>query len=597
MPAQTRRQSTTSQTQSETTTTQTPDTGLQDSAQDQLKDGGSAAGLANYQSSLGKWLGTELYEALAKELTLASLQEHATSAWKNALESGVEALDGIDGNDKEAGAFATALQEAYGNAASQLLETDTGKKVIAKLNGFVDANPRLILLVALMAAGGAIAANVSLPKFKETFKLGNGFTAKVGADLGKIRDIALKDLSAALEYNSGPLMAAVSINRNEDGEVSGDFKASLGDDAKNLKADGTFTDDGLELYTASGLFTTDGGTKLEGNVTGGADKSTVATGAITTVNGEVTTTNSVKYDSGSGLLSFKNVDMVTLQGGGKLTTEDGSASDGSSFRGMGLSGQVGNNTTGSLGYRETLGADGTQTNSVNGSLNYKTDSLTAGLKGEYDGTNGFVSGSAKGTFAPGLTGSGQFKQTFGDESQFSGSGQLDYTSERWKAGLKGTYTEGEGGSLSANASGQLTDNLTANGSLNHNFGTGNTNGSAGLNFDTPDLKLGGDYSFDTKNDQHKVSGFAQRSFGDNYKARVDGSYMTNNSGNSFEAGGQVYRKINDDLSVFGGGSFKQDEFGGRFIPKAGVEVKGVPLQYSFDPATKQHKVGVTLFKW
>ena len=542
MPAVTRRPSETTQSQTESGTSQTPETAVQDPLQEQLKDGGSAAGLANYQSSLGKWLGTELYEALAKELTLGALQEHATKAWKSALEAGVEGIDGIDGNDGESAAFTAALQEAYGQAAAEMLDTDTGKKVIGKLNGFVDANPRLILMVALMAAGGAIAANVPLPKLKETFKLGAGFSAKVGADLGKIRDIALKDLSAALEYNSGPLMAAVSINRNEDGEVSGNFKSTLGDDAKNLKADARITENGLEVATVKGLFTTEGGTKFEGGVTGGEGKSTVATGSITTVEGDVTNVNSIKYDSDSGLLSFQNVKSTQLGKSGTLSTDVGGSSDGSSYGGISASGQVAPNTKGTAGFKQTLGTDGSVTNSLNGSLDYRHNDLNAGVSGN--------------------------------------------------------YVEGKGGSLSANASGNLSDNVTAGGKITHNFGdSSSTSGNAFLKYDTPDLKLGGDYSFDTKNDQHKASIYGQKKFGDDYSARLDASMLSNNSGTGFEAGGLVHRKINDDFGVFGGGSYKQDADGGRFVPKAGVEVKGVPLQYSYDPATKQHKVGVTLFKW
>ncbi len=602
MPQQTRRPETAT-AQSTGTETAAPQAEVQqDPLQDQLKDGGSAAGLANYQSSLGKWLGSELYGALAKELSFASLQDHATSAWKSALESGVGALDGLDGNDKEAGAFTAALQEAYGQAAADMLETDTGKKVIGKLNGFVDANPRLILLVALLAAGGAVAANVSLPKFKETFKLGGGFTGKVGADLGKIRDIALKDLSAALEYNSGPLMAAVSINRKEDGAVSGDFKASLGDDDKNLKTDAKFTNDGITVYNASGLLTTDNGTKIEGSVSGGADKNTVIAGSITSVHGDVTTTNSVNYDETAGTLSFKNVDIAKLGEDGKdgtINSTNGISSDGSSHNSIGIDGKVGENGTGSASIGQTTNTEGVTTHQANGAYNYKKDDFAAGIKADYNGGNGSISGNVSNTFAPGFTGKAALKQTFGETSALSGSGALDYKSKNFNTGLSGQFDGVGNGSITGMANGNFNKNTSAGFDLTQKFGEGaGTSGNINAAYMTDDLKFGGSAGFDTNKNAFNAKAFGQANIGDNWKGRVDGSFGTSDSGTNYEAGGLAYRKINDDLSVFGGGSVKYDDMGGtRFVPKVGVEVKGVPLQYSFDPATKQHKVGITLFKW
>ncbi|MFT6146722.1 MAG: hypothetical protein ACJARS_004672 [bacterium] len=599
MPQQTRRPETaaTQSTGSETATPQAEV--LQDPLQDQLKEGGSSAGLANYQASLGKWLGSELYGALAKELTLASLQDHAAGAWASALKSGVSELDGLDGNDKEAGAFTAALQAAYGEAAGNMLETDVGKKVISKLNGFVDANPRLILLVALLAAGGAVAANVALPKFSETFKLGSGFTAKVGGDLGKIREMALKDLSAALEYNSGPLMAAVSVNRKEDGTVTGDFKSSLGDDAKNIKADAKFNNDGITVYNASGLLTMDSGTKLDGSVTGGADKNTVINGSVTSVNGDVTTTNSVNYDATAGTVSFKNLDIAKLGDNGTLKSGDGSSSDGSSYKSLGIDGNVGENGTGSASVKQTTGADGALTNEANGAYDYKNGDFAAGLKAKYDGGNGFVSGNVSNTFSPGFTGKAALKQTFGDTSIMSGSGALDYKSKNFNTGLSGQFEQGSGGSLTAMANGNFNERTSAGFDLTQKFGeNAGTSGNINAAYNTDKLKFGGSAGFDTNKNAFNANAFGQADIGDKWKGRVDGSYKTSDSGTNFEAGGLAYRKINDDLSVFGGGSVKYDDMGGtRFIPKVGVEVKGIPLQYSFDPATKQHKVGITLFKW
>ena len=543
MPALAPKTATSAQGQSQETAVNPPAIAEQDPAKEQLKEGGAAAGLANYQASLSKWLGTELYGALSKELTLEALQGHATKAWKSALESGVKAIDGVDGNDSEAGKFTAALQEAYGEAAAELLTTETGEKIIGKLNGFVDANPRLILLVALLAAGGAIAANVSLPEFKQKFDLGAGFSGSVGADLGKIRDIALKDLSASLEYNSGPLIAAAAVNRDEDGEVTGTISAQLGDETKNIKGNAKFTADGVEIYGLSAMLKKDNGTSLSAGVTGGSNASTVVSGAITTQHGDTTQSTSANYDVGTGAVTIKNTTTTTLDSGTKLKSEVGTSTEGSTYGGVSASGNLNENTTASAGFKQTQSADGAIDNSINGSVAYKKDDLSADITGNYS----------------------------------------DVT----------------GGSITGNIATKIGENTSAGGSLTHNFGDeSGTKGSGYVDYKTLDLRLRTGFNFDTANNGYGVNGLAQKSFGDDWKGRVQGSYNTSDKGTNAEFGGLAYHKFNKDLSVFGGGAVRYDDVQGtRFVPKVGVEVKGVPIEYSYDPKTKQHKVGVTLFSW
>lgn len=543
MPAQTRKPAASSAQATSTTAPANAQEPLSDSLKDELKDGGTVAGLENYQSLLGKWLGTELYTALAGELTLEKLQGHATKAWESAIKSGVKALDGVDGNNAEAGAFTKALQEAYGQAASDMLATETGQKVIGKLNGFVDANPGVILLVALLAAGGAVAANVSLPEFKQKFGLGGGFSASVSADLGKIREIALKDLSAALEYNSGPLIAAAKISRGENGEVTGDISAKLGGDDAYIKGNAKINQDGVDVWGLSGLVQRPDGTKLTGDVSQASGKDPVIKGSLTTVDGNVTEVRSIEYDHGTGAVKFKDAQTAALGGGNQITSEVGGASDGSSYGAVGFKSQLNSNTTANGEFRQTQGADGLVTNSLKGGVDYKGNDFNASLSGTVnDQTGGSVTGKLNGKLGENTTGGLNLTQNFGDKTSTSGNTFLDYK--------------------------------------------------------TDDLRLRGQYDFDTDKDKHSFTGLAQKNFDNDLKLRMLGTVGTDANGFNADVGAMGYKKINDDVALFGGGSVRHDQMDGtRFVPKAGVEVKGVPIEYSYDPATKQHKVGVTLFKW
>lgn len=487
----------------------------QEARREQLAAQEDASGLANYQSALGQWLGGELYGLLSKELAFEKLQKHATSAWEGALGSLVKTADGVDGNSDELGEFSKALKEQYGQAAADLLETDTGHAVVSKLTGWVDAHPRTILMVALLAAGGAIAANVKLPELKQKLKLGGGFSANVEADLGKIRELALKQIKAELEYSSGPLVAAISATRGEDGTMGYGASATLGNADKNLKLDAKFTEDGLDVFGLHGLYKTDSGTTLQADATQATGKDPVVDVSLTTQDGDITTIRGAKYDANSGTLSIRERQSTQLWEGGTLHREVGGSSDGSSYGEVGVDGKIGDQWKVDGTFRQTQGADGGTTDALKGGVHYTGDRLAAG---------------------------GTLEQSFG-------------ATDSTKLGLYGRY-----------------------------------NGDNGL-------KLAGDYQFDTNNSRHTAKGMAQTDLGGGYKGRVEGKLDLSSLGTSGEVGAYGYKDLGNGVGVFGGGAYRQDEMGGRFVPKAGVDIKGVPVEYSYDPATKAHKVGVTLFRW
>lgn len=167
-----------------------------------------ASGLANYEATLGKWLGSKLYGAVASELTLDKLAGHADSALKGAIK-------GLGGQIKtwDAGVDEGAVNQAvdaaigqFGKVAGTWVKAN-GQGLTSALQGWADANPELIVTLALLAAAGAVAANMQIPELAANIGLGSGFDAGVAVKLGRLRDIALEKVEGRLSYKAGDLRA------------------------------------------------------------------------------------------------------------------------------------------------------------------------------------------------------------------------------------------------------------------------------------------------------------------------------------------------------------------------------------------------------
>lgn len=183
---------------------------------------GSSTGLANYQSSLGTWLGGELYGAVSENLALSKLGSHADKAVKSALRSAASQIDRLDEYDNVyvqpgfSDAFGRALSHEMDGVASSWLQSDDGRRLAENLQNWTDANPYSVAAVGLLAAGGAIAADMDIPELKHTFDLNNEWSATVGADIGSFRNIALEEVKAKLEYHSGNLIMAIEGSKTAD---------------------------------------------------------------------------------------------------------------------------------------------------------------------------------------------------------------------------------------------------------------------------------------------------------------------------------------------------------------------------------------------
>ncbi len=516
--------------------------------QEKLRDKkGTAEGKASYEGLLGKWLGGELYKAIAPHLTFEALQGYANDGLGAALEGGVGALGELDGEiDKGAiKKFGEALSQQYGGMAGKWLDTDGGKKLTGGLANWVDTNPELIVLIGLLAAAGAILADMDVPKIKEKFKIAKGLTAEVEAELGSLRDLALEEVKAKLSYSSGPLIASVQMTHKDEGGQG--YKAEIGvaeKDSYSIKADLEMTDDGFKAYGVSGMLNTDVG-KLEGGVTQKADKDPVITGKITQQDGSVTKTNEVAYDANSGVFTFKNAMNAKLDGGGSVSTNMGMGSDGTSQVGANVSMPITEHLTGTAGISETTAHkdDGlATTTNVSGGLQYanKANGLNASLDGKYasDGTGS-------------LTGKGTWKPS---------------------------------------------DNFSLNANAQYNFGADQSYKlGGGFDYNKGPNRVMGSAAYNSTNSQFDANLMGQRYLTDDFALRGTAGFKSNNEGNSYNFGLQGAYFLNKDVALIGGGQYMLDNKGqSSFMPQVGAQVKGIPLTVGYDTGNKGWVIGATL---
>ena len=185
---------------------------------------GKAAGLANYEATLGKRLGGPLYGAVRDSVSLDKVGGYADSI----VAAGIRAAAGQlrlldpDVDEKVVSAFGDALVASSSGAGSKLVRAE-GRRMVAGMEGFIDANPEIIAGVTVLAATGAILADMDIPTLHHRFGITEELNLDVSARLGSIRNIALEKVEARLSYETGRLKIGVGVETGEEG-----FKASAG---------------------------------------------------------------------------------------------------------------------------------------------------------------------------------------------------------------------------------------------------------------------------------------------------------------------------------------------------------------------------------
>lgn len=205
---------------------------------------GTASGLANYESTLGKWLGSKLYAAVSDQLTLDKLAGYAESGLKGALGPLGDYIKDADADADPAQVdkAMAALKGALGKEASKFVKAN-GAGLQKALQGFVDASPELIVLIGLLAAAGAVAANMKIPELKAKLGITDGLDLELSAKIGKLRDITLEKIQAKLILEAGSLKAtAVVAYEDEDMKARLDLRYGLTDDL-DLTGSGTWDEE------------------------------------------------------------------------------------------------------------------------------------------------------------------------------------------------------------------------------------------------------------------------------------------------------------------------------------------------------------------
>lgn len=549
----------------ETAPTQTTPATSNQEEQDKVRGkNGTKAGLEKYQATLGQWLGGELYQAIAPLITFEAMQGYANDGLDAAIDSGVGALGKADGIDasKLAG-LSDALQKEYDKTAGNLLDSELGHKITGKLAGWVDAHPGLIVTIALLAAAGAVLADMDIPKLKQKFKIAEGLTANVEAELGSLRNIALEQIKMGLEYKSGPLLAAVNMSRNENGDISAKANASVEGTAGSVKADVEYADDKIKAFGVQGALNLGEDTKLSGGVSSKDDKEPVYEGKLVRKDGSVTDIDEVKYDANSGIATFTDTQILDLAAG-SMKMSNSASSDGSGK--LDLSGQhkLDDNLMGNWGLSNTIGADGSETQGMSGGLKYdnKQSGLNLGLDGKY---NSLGAGSLNGTFGQkfdnGLQlGGNAGVETFADKDAIGNFGlDMKYGDDKSKLnfGLDTKLnTEGEG-HVGGNFGYRPNKDLSFSGSGKYQFGEESKyNLAADMKYGNGGnrFELGGSYANGRAPDSEKLNlnALGQYQLNPNWALQSTLNYTHDSKGDNFKAGLNAARRLDENWQLTGG---------------------------------------------
>ena len=504
---------------------------------------GTAKGLENYQATLGQWLGGELYGAIAPHLTLEKMSGYADKALLSAfsaLASEIEKLDPAD-NKADMAKFSAAFKEAFGTSAGEWLKED-GAGLASGLAGWVDANPELIVTTALLAAAGAIIANASIPELSASLGLGEDLKLKLGANIGKLRDISLQQVSAELSHATAPLVAAIKVSTGDTPKT--EFSASYGGEERQVSVSGEVVGQDLNLLKINGLLQTGQGT-LAGGYTqsNGNEKINVD---FTGKDGNTTRITGVDYDPENGVLTLRNV-LTQAEGSGSQSYSSSVSSNGNQSQSLSLSNSLGENLSGSLTLSQAakrLGASDSyqlsETQKASLGLNYNTADLKDALSLSTENQKHSASGSVDWKNGSGLQGGANVSSQWG-------------TSESLQVGAY--------------------------------FGFKNPD-----EFQTYMAK----YSYQNSGlESHELGLMLEQKIGPIY-TRVQQQFNHSMEGTDWSTTAQGAYFVSDKVALIGGAQYTGNSSGESSIaPQLGAQINGIPLVVTHDFETNTTTLGVT----
>ncbi len=344
--------------------------------------GGTEKGKAEYQALLGSALGDKVYAAVAPHLTQAAMTQVA----RQAVDGGLKGLGGLLGKLDESAdpaavqAFSNALAAQFGPSANTYMASDSGKKLAESMADWVDTNPEWVVAIGLLAAAGAVVANMEIPEIKQKIGLADGTDAEIAAKLGSLRDIALKEIKATIKHQSDNLKATLGVKNDKDGTTV-DASARVGGEERWVEGSAAIDGGGLKVWGVKGLERTGVG-DVEGGIKGERGKKPAVHASLTRKDGKTTTTRGVEYDASNAVLTFR--DRAAFDdGANQVEATRSSSSDGSKAAGVALNQQHDANLSTSLAAEARTDSAGGQSGAVKGGMAYSKDKLKANLNAEY----------------------------------------------------------------------------------------------------------------------------------------------------------------------------------------------------------------------
>ena len=588
----------------------------------------------DWRSLLGEFIGGELYDLVSDQVELKDLEGYGHKA----LDGALGALSGTLGdleldNAAQLEKFAEALAESALKAGDEWLASESGQKLLAGVSRWVDENPAYVLLGVILAAAGAIAADMPIPELKTKLNIAEGLTAEVSAKLGSLRNIALEAAKVDLQYVTGQFKAKAGVEKDEKG-YSGSAELRYGSDEDYIQTTGQIDPEGniivgLDAAFKEGLFS--GGAKA------GHDFSTGDTNADLQLRFG---TDEDFVSLGSSFLD--NGDGIQFDANAVLRQRFGDENNN-----LNLGADLGYNQEGDLSQKYNLGYRFGNENQYNfGSAGYDNGqaNLTTGNRTNFEGgnfTDQYVSsgmlGGEMSTYRQQL-----FNYNPNDRLKLGidqRDNDLDGNFETVAAefGLTipqlaavvakyGRDQDGkQTGEVSVSHDGENLDaqlglkydgeNTVANGSVSYEKDNWEAALLTEVNLTTGELqKLSGKLGFRDPEEfrafsvdfSHQVEGgIPTTHLGAMFEAQL-GAYMIRGTANaSFSPEGNAYdgslmgaRQLNTDWALIGGVSAGRDAMGGTSLtPQVGVQYKNIPITVGWDignNGSNGFRIGVTI---
>ncbi len=509
-----------------------------------------AGGQAAYEAALGKFLGGKLYAAVHDALSFEAMQGYARDGMASGLKALADLLNRADEVDPKAvDQFAEALVKKYGDLAAQWLDSPGGHSLQESLQGWADAHPRTIVALALLAAAGAVLADMDIPELKHTLELGEDTSLTLAARLGSLRNIAVQKISAKLQTVAAGITATLSaeVTDGDDG-VGGKAGLTLEKGGSSLTVDGEIQGQDL-TFGVSGETPIGAGLTLRGALEGDDAGVNSISAAVETERGDTVNTTEVSYDLGSETLTLSNAAEFAL-GPGTGSVNLSADSAGNATVGVGYEGDV-------------PGVEG-----LSGSVSLENAMAGLGVGSSYDLT----------------------------AEQRAALG-LDYTKDDFEAHFQLDYDSTGSTDVSTEVAGSVGENQRAGFRATlPNLDPRLLEVGGFYQFESPDRFQGflADYTYNRGEDSHELKLRVEEELGGIYW-RLSNETVLNDEGVANRAELLGAKFVDSDVALIGGVRDNLSASGDHSVEAVvGAQVQGVPITIGYDPSSGAVSVGLTL---